>query len=127
MNILLKILIVVVSILYLAFVLYRIRKSKIQIIDSVFWILFSFLIIIIALFPGIVEWGAVLTNIQPASLTFLVIIFLLIVKLFLLSMKVSHMELKIKVLSQKIALDDYRNKEASETKDTPEETKKANL
>ena len=50
----LRICIIVVSILFLFFVLRRIRKAQMQISDSLFWIIASIVFVIIGIFPQIV-------------------------------------------------------------------------
>lgn len=123
----LSVILIVVSILNLIFVLMRIRKSKILIIDSIFWIFFSLFLIVISCFPKLVFYVSHFVGIQtPSNFIYAFIIFLLIVKSFLMSMKLSQMEIKLKVISQKIALDEYKNKEATENKQIPVE-KKSNI
>lgn len=123
----LSIILIIVSVLNLVFVLMRIRKSKILIIDSIFWILFSIFLIIIACFPNLVYYVSRFVGIQtPSNFIYTFIIFLLIVKSFLMSMKLSQLEIKLKVISQKIALDEYRNKEIIENKEINVE-KKSNI
>jgi hypothetical protein len=112
MSLYLSIVLIVVSVSNLVFVLVRIRRAKIHISDSVFWILFSALLIVTAAWPDLAIFGARVLGIQTAAnFMYLMIIFLLIVKLFLLSMKLSNAEIKIKKLTQKIALDEYKNEE----------------
>lgn len=123
----LMVILIAVSVLNLAFVLMRVRKSKILIIDTIFWILFSLFLLIIAVFPGLVYFVSALADIQtPSNFIYAFIIFLLIVKMFLMSMKLSQMEIKLKVISQKIALDEYKSKDA-ETKESGKNKKKPQL
>lgn len=109
MSLSLRIILICASVLNLIFVLYRIRKSRIQIVDSVFWILFSFILIIFSVIPETAIFLTKLAGMQtPSNFIYLVVIFLLLLKLFLLSMKVSQLELKIKQITQRIALDEYK-------------------
>lgn len=92
------------SVLFCSYVLRKIRHSKFRIEDSVFWICFSFLLILVSVFPQILTAGAKrLGVISPVNFVFLLIIFLLLLKIFLLSRKVSELEDKLKKLVQKIA------------------------
>lgn len=86
-------------------ILLCIRKSRAKIEDSVFWILFSFFLVFISVFPQVVEWGTQITGVQtPVNFLFLSIIFVLIVKLFRISIKVSHIENKLQAFAQTYAL-----------------------
>lgn len=101
----LKILLIVFSILTSLTVIHRIRKARMQIDDAVFWVLFSLVLIVLALFPGLVYRMTDITGMQsPANLLFLVIIFVLIVKIFSMSIKISVLESKIAKLVQNEAL-----------------------
>lgn len=92
------------SILFCIYVLRKIRYSKFKIEDSIFWICFSFLLILVSIFPEILTIGAKrLGVISPVNFVFLIIIFLLLLKIFLLSRKVSELEDKLKRLVQKMA------------------------
>ena len=89
----------------------NIRKSNVKIEDSVFWIVFSLLLIIVSIFPEIVIWGASITGVQsPANFAFLIIIFLLLVKLFSLTIKVSKLESKLQTLAQNVAINNHKEK-----------------
>lgn len=92
------------SVLFGIYVLRKIRYSKYKIEDSIFWICFSFVLIVVSIFPGILTFGAKkLGVISPVNFVFLIIIFLLLLKIFLISRKVSELEDKLKRLVQKIA------------------------
>lgn len=58
MGTILRILLIVGAVLLVAHVLTNIKKSRIQIEDSLFWVSFVGLIIIIAVFPTIMTWAA---------------------------------------------------------------------
>lgn len=112
MSITLRIALIVVSLLCSAFILLNIRKSKVKIEDSVYWICFSFFLILFSIFPDIVIWGSEATGVQsPANFVFLVIIFLLIIKVFSLTLKISKLESKLQTLVQNIAIDNYNKNE----------------
>ena len=81
------------------------RKKKIQMRDGIFWIAFSFLLILISVFPVLAVWAAKLIGIQsPSNCVFLIIIFLLICHQFFLTIKVSQLEMKNNKLTQDIAI-----------------------
>lgn len=92
------------SVFFCIYVLKKIRHSKYKIEDSIFWICFSFVLILVSIFPEILTFGAKKLGVMsPVNLVFLIIIFLLLMKIFLLSRKVSELEDKLKRLVQKIA------------------------
>lgn len=98
-------LLIVASILILYWILHKIRKAKVKMEDAIFWIFFSAIIIILAIFPQI-AYG--LSNyigiMSPANLIFLVIICTLVIKIFSLSISVSLLEEKITILSAEVAI-----------------------
>lgn len=92
------------SVFFCIYVLRKIRYSKFKIDDSIFWIGFSFVLILVSIFPEILTVGAEkLGVVSPVNFVFLIMIFLLLLKIFLLSRNVSELEDKLKQLVQKIA------------------------
>jgi len=109
MNILLRILLAIVSIIVLFFVLKKIRKSQVHIENTIFWILFMFGLVIVSIFPRIAIFFSNLIGIEsPANFVFLCIIFLLLLKLFNLSLHLSKLQYQIQQLSQIIALEEFQ-------------------
>ncbi len=112
MTLILRGLLLLVSVLATAGVIGRIRKAKMQIEDAVFWVLFSLLLILLAVFPRILYFFTELLGVQsPANLLFLVVIGLLLMKVFSLSIKLSLLEEKLKTLAQNEALEQLEVKE----------------
>ena len=106
MTLTLRILLILSSVLVSCTVIRRIRKSKMQIDDAVFWVLFSLVLIVLAVFPHIIYWISIRTGIQsPANLLYLLIIFVLIMKIFSMRIKLSILESKITKLEQDKALE----------------------
>ena len=112
MSIYLRIILVVISMLSMMNVMKRVRRFKLQIENSIFWIIFSLLLILVAVFPDPMFWLAELLGIQsPANMVFLFVI--LLIKTFNLTLEISQLQYKIQELVQKIALDENKkNKEA---------------
>ena len=101
----LRLVLILVSITTTSWILNKIRKSQARIDDSVFWIFFSFLLLILSIVPDIASFLSHILGIQSASnFIFLFMIFLLIIKIFLISIKISKLENQITVLTQEIAL-----------------------
>lgn len=108
----LRIVLIAVSVAATIGVIVKIRKAKMQIEDAVFWVLFSFLLILLALCPPLLYFFTNLLGMQsPANLLFLVIIGLLLVKVFFMSLRISLLDEKLKTLAQNAALDELENRE----------------
>ena len=106
MPISLRILLIAVALISSGSMLRKIRKSKLQIEYTLFWVIFSVLLILMAIFPGVVQVVANWFGINsPANLVFAAIIFILLVKVFLMTVELSNLEVKLKELAQKFALD----------------------
>lgn len=106
MPISLRILLIAVALISSGSMLRKIRKSKLQIEYTLFWVIFSVLLILMAIFPGVVQVVANWFGIySPANLVFAAIIFILLVKVFLMTVELSNLEVKLKELAQKFALD----------------------
>lgn len=90
------------------YMLRKIRKAQMQIEDALFWIIVAFMFVLLGVFPGIAIFAAKILDIQsPANLVFLVVIFMLLLKVFALTKKVSVLEHKLKNLVQRYAIDEH--------------------
>ena len=122
MSIYLRIILVVISMLSMLNILKRVRKSKLQIEYSIFWIVFSILLILVAIFPQPMFTLAQILGIQsPANMVFLFVIFILLIKLFNMTIEVSQLQYKQQELVQKIALDENKKTEKKSSKGKHEE------
>ena len=76
MSIMMRILLIAGSLLTAFYVLRRVRKSKMRTEDSVFWLVFSLILVLMGLLPNLVtrlaSWMGV---ISAANLVFLIVIF----------------------------------------------------
>lgn len=109
----LRISLLLASIIISAWILYKIRKAKAKVEDSLFWIFFSFMLIILALFPQIAYWLSDLLGIQtPVNFVFLAILSAMILKIFRLSLRISQLESKLQDLVQKYAIDKLEQEDA---------------
>lgn len=118
MNLVLRIVLIVASVLTTLYIMRKIRNSKAQIEDSIFWILLSLLLLVISIFPGIpTAFAQILGIMAPVNFLFLFMIFILLVKVFSMSLKISALENRLKNLTQEIAI---RNKEEEENEQTSE-------
>lgn len=117
MSYYLRLLILLASIVTLFYVLRKIRKAQIQIADSLFWVFLSIVFVIMGAFPQVVYFLTRLMGFQaPVNLIFLVMIFILLLKVFSSSIKISQLENKLDSLVQEIAIDaalrDEKNQQA---------------
>lgn len=110
MPIQLRIALIIISLLTCYYTLSKIRKSQMQIEDSLFWIFTSISLVVLSIFPKIAFFFAGLFAIDSAvNFVFLVIIFILILKVFMLSIRLSQTEERLKSLVQRLAIDSNKN------------------
>ena len=99
-----QIILLIVSILMLLFVINRVSKNKVNIRYSVIWIVFCIFLILISIFPGIVNYLSKLIGIQvPSNMIFLFVIFFLLCLIFYLYIKISKHNDEIIKLDYEIA------------------------
>lgn len=112
MSITLRILMIVGAFALMIFMLKKIRQSKLKIEYTVFWIIFSAVLIIMGIFPKLFYLISDLIGFQsPINMIYLVIIFVLIVKLFFTTIQISQLENKVENLTQAIAIHKKREEE----------------
>jgi hypothetical protein len=105
MNLILRAVLIAGALLTLIYFVYQIRKKRLQIDYTLFWVLFSGLLFVVALFPQIIISAAHLLGVDsPANLVFLVIIFLLVLRLFSVTLKLSRLNQQVSDLIQRLAL-----------------------
>lgn len=108
MSIYLRLLLIIGSLLASIYAVRKIRKSQMKIENAIYWFGFSALTIFFSFFPNIAILLATLIGIEsPANFIYLIMIFLLIVKVFSLTVKNSQLENKLSVLIQEVAI--WRN------------------
>lgn len=122
MSMLLRGVLIAASVLTTLLIMRRIRKEKMMIEESLFWIGFSFMLILFSIFPQIVFKMSDMVGTQsPSNFIFLFIIFVLIVRMFQMSMKISQLEAKFKDLVARMAIDEnLRNEKLEELEKTVE-------
>lgn len=110
MSLTLRIMLIVACLGTFIYIRRKIRQSKLKMDEAIFWIVFSLILLIMSLFPQIPAWIAFKIGfVSTVNLIYLVIIFLLIIKLFTMSRKVSDLEERLKQLVQNIAIKDNEN------------------
>ena len=105
MTIWFQIVLIFVSLATVTFILRGIRKSQVQINDSLFWIFFSLVLLVFSVFPKLAEIiEKALGIVSDVNFIFLFIIFLLLVNQYQLTVRLSKLDSKFKNLVQTIAL-----------------------
>ena len=105
MSLSLRLIIALVALFNLILVVRNVRKGRIQIEYSLFWVIFSFLLVVLAIFPKICYYcSAWIGFISPSNFVFAFMLFVLLLRNFVLSKEVSRLDEKVKELAQSIAL-----------------------
>ena len=100
-----RIVLIVMSLLAGIMVLRKIRKKKLSIDDSLFWIILSICLLILSIFPQIAFFFAAVLGIHdPTNFVFIVIFLVVLGKLFSLAIEMSIQKQRLNMLVQKLAL-----------------------
>ncbi|WP_080997978.1 DUF2304 family protein [Aggregatibacter actinomycetemcomitans] len=88
----------------------RVSRSKIIFSDFSYWLLFSIFLILIAIFPKITEWLALLMGIKTVAFSvFLMVVTMLIMLTLSLSFRISILNRRFIQLTQNLALLENEN------------------
>lgn len=105
MSIALRLSLIVCSLLILFFVMRRIKKSGLEITDSIFWLFISVALIVIAVFPQIAYCAADLLGFDaPVNFVFCCGIIVLLVRTFAQDQKICQLKKRLMTLAQEEAL-----------------------
>ncbi|MBQ4563457.1 MAG: DUF2304 domain-containing protein [Lachnospiraceae bacterium] len=112
MSLTLRIILIIACVFTLVYIRGKIKKSKFKAEESMFWLTFVSLLLLISIFPQILTLIARVLGIQSeVNCIFMIIIFLLLIKNFLLSRQLSDLDDKVKKLVQSTALRDKQKEE----------------
>jgi len=106
----------IISVLMLVFVIYQVKKNKMNIHYSIIWIIWGILLIVLSLFPSLLDKISSLLSIAtPTNALFLIMIFLLYCLTFYIYLKISkHNEeiinLNYEIASLKKEISSHKNK-----------------
>lgn len=118
----LRILLVLGALLALVVVCHQVKKSKILVEDAVFWVVVSFILVLLAIFPGpIINFAHCIGFMSATNFIYLVIIVLLLWKVFTNSSEISRLKAKVNELAQEMALahmDDGPSQKTNEKHDS---------
>ena len=74
--------------------------------DSIFWVMFSLLLVVFSVFPWVADIiSRLVGTYSTANFIFAFMIFILLIKVFSQSMKISQLDRKVTELVQLLALD----------------------
>lgn len=123
MSIAIRICLIVVSVLVFIFMMRKIRKEKLLISDAVFWIIFSAGLLILSIFPKIIIYAADLLGfISPTNLVFMLIIFVLLLKMFAMSLHISHLDCQLRQTVQALAILEKQVRDQGDQTEQPEKS-----
>ena len=118
MTMMLRVVLILVSAATMIMMIQKIRKTKLQIEDSIFWVLVSFMFVLFSLFPPVADFLAHLLGIYATvNFLFLLMIFLLLMRVFSMTIRMSQQETKLKELAQKLALYELEQRERGTRKE----------
>ena len=122
MTMMLRVVLILVSAATMIMMIQKIRKAKLQIEDSIFWVLVSFMFVLFSLFPPVADFLAHMLGIYATvNFLFLFIIFLLLIRVFSMTIRMSQQETKLKELTQKFALYELEQREKAQRKERNDE------
>ena len=102
----LRIFLIIASALTLLFFLTKISKQKMKIQYSVFWIMFGIFLLVLAVFPGIMDYVSLCLGVQSSANTvYLVIICLLAFKLFTTTLRLSQLSEQMSSVVHEMAIE----------------------
>lgn len=105
MSIVLRIVLLMAAVFSIGWIMHRIRKSRVRLEDTLFWMLTGVILGVFGLFPSISFEMARLFGFQsPSNFIFLLMICLLFEKLLTISILYSQMEDKHVILVAEMAL-----------------------
>lgn len=105
MNFIIRLCLGILSAAFLLYVLHLVARGRLLLKYSLLWLVLCLIMMICAIFPGVVYFLSGLTGIMtPSNLVFLVGIAILLAVALSLSVVISKQALSIKNLTQRIAI-----------------------
>ena len=114
MTLVLRILLLIGALFAMGIVINSVRKSKIRISDSVYWVVSAGILVLFALIPQLAYFVSGLFGfMSPANFVLLLVIVMILIRLFHQSCAISKLTYKVEQLSAELAL---RDKDARDEK-----------
>lgn len=107
MTLVLRILLLIGALFAMGIVINSVRKSKIRISDSVYWVVSAGILVLFALIPQLAYFFSGLFGfMSPANFVLLLVIVMILIRLFHQSCAISKLTYKVEQLSSELALRD---------------------
>ena len=107
----LQIILISASLLTFIYVIRKIRKHKLNIDDSILWIIWSIILLVVSIFPNLSNQVSKLLGFQSTSNFILTgFIFCVYIMVFFQNIKISELKEKNKELVQKVSIDNKDKK-----------------
>ena len=107
MTLVLRILLLIGALFAMGIVINSVRKSKIRISDSVYWVVSAGILVLFALIPQLAYFFSGLFGfMSPANFVLLLVIVMILIRLFHQSCAISKLTYKVEQLSTELALRD---------------------
>ena len=107
MTLVLRILLLIGALFAMGIVINSVRKSKIRISDSVYWVVAAGILVLFALIPQLAYFFSGLFGfMSPANFVLLLVIVMILIRLFHQSCAISKLTYKVEQLSAELALRD---------------------
>lgn len=114
MTLVLRILLLIGALFAMGIVINSVRKSKIRISDSVYWVVSAGILVLFALIPQLAYFFSGLFGfMSPANFVLMLVIVLMLIRIFHQSCAISKLTFKVEQLSAELAL---RDKDARDEK-----------
>lgn len=128
MTTMLRVILILVSIMTMAFMMRKIRQAKVQIEAALFWVVMALILVVFSICPSLADFCARMLGIYSTpNFLFLFMIFLLIVKVFGMTLHISELETRQRELVQRIALERKAREELEQEKCAAKESASAEV
>lgn len=105
MSVELRVILLIAAVFSIVWIITRIRKAKVRLEDTFFWVVTSVILLVLGLFPGVSYWlASILGIISPANMIFFIMISLLFEKVLTMSIMHSQLEDKYVTMAAEMAL-----------------------
>lgn len=112
MTLVLRILLLIGALFAMGIVINSVRKSKIRISDSVYWVVSAGILVLFALIPQLAYFFSGLFGfMSPANFVLMLVIVLMLIRIFHQSCAISKLTYKVEQLSSELALRDKNTRD----------------
>lgn len=109
-----RVLLILGALLTFLYFISGIRRNRMKINHSIFWIVFGLVLLVLAFVPGALFGLSRLLKFQsPSNLVYLIVIFLLMLKLFTTTLRLSRLSEQVTALTQAMAIRNLEEEEAA--------------